>query len=65
MTTSSDLTAISKFLSLVLRHEPQRIGLVLDEAGWAYVDELLDKAALAGRPITPEQLRQVVATLFT
>jgi len=62
MTTSSDLTAISKFLSLVLRHEPQRIGLALDEAGWASVDELVGKAALAGRPITPEQLRQVVAT---
>ena len=32
---------ISKFLSLVLRHKPETIGLVLDEHGWARVDELL------------------------
>jgi RNA:NAD 2'-phosphotransferase (TPT1/KptA family) len=28
---------ISKFLSLVLRHKPETIGLKLDEAGWASV----------------------------
>ena len=29
----------SKFLSLVLRHEPERIGIVLDEAGWVSVHD--------------------------
>ena len=29
---------LSKFLSLVLRHEPERVGLKLDEAGWVGVD---------------------------
>ena len=24
----------SRFLSLVLRHDPERIGIVLDDAGW-------------------------------
>ena len=32
---------ISKFLSLILRHKPETIGIVLDEHGWANVDELL------------------------
>ena len=31
----------SKFLSLVLRHKPEEIGLQLDPAGWADVDELI------------------------
>lgn len=41
-----DLISKSKFLSLVLRHEPQRIGLALDANGWANVNELLSKANL-------------------
>jgi len=32
---------ISKFLSLILRHKPETIGILLDEHGWANVDELL------------------------
>ena len=35
----------SKFLSLILRHEPEKIGLELDKNGWAKVDELIQKAA--------------------
>ena len=31
----------SKFLSLVLRHEPERIGIVLDASGWTDVEALL------------------------
>lgn len=62
MTSNSKLTSISKFLSLVLRHEPQHIGLELDEAGWTPVDVLLHKAAQAGRPISRAELDQVVAT---
>ena len=36
----------SKFLSLVLRHQPERIGLSLDENGWAKVEDLLEKLPL-------------------
>lgn len=32
---------ISKFISLILRHKPETIGITLDEHGWANVDELL------------------------
>lgn len=35
------LTELSKFISLILRHKPQAIGISLDEHGWARVDELL------------------------
>jgi len=42
------LKPISKFLSLVLRHQPETIGLRLDAQGWANVDELLSKAADQG-----------------
>lgn len=31
----------SKFISLILRHKPESIGISLDEHGWASVDELI------------------------
>jgi putative RNA 2'-phosphotransferase len=37
------LKHISKLLSLVLRHEPEHIGLTLDQEGWAAVPELIEK----------------------
>jgi len=39
-----EIKHISKFLSLVLRHQPQLIGINLDEQGWVNVDELLKQA---------------------
>lgn len=51
----------SKFLSLILRHEPQAIGIVLDAGGWVAADELITKARLAGTEIDDEGLRTVVA----
>lgn len=36
-----NLTRTSKFLSLILRHKPETIGISLDEHGWADVNELL------------------------
>jgi putative RNA 2'-phosphotransferase len=35
------LNEISKFISLILRHKPEKIGITLDEHGWANVDELI------------------------
>jgi putative RNA 2'-phosphotransferase len=49
MAQDNEMKSISRFLSFVLRHEPQSIGLMLDEAGWASVDELLAKAQAAGK----------------
>lgn len=39
---------ISKFLSYILRHKPEAIGLTLDEQGWANIDELISKANDSG-----------------
>lgn len=40
----SKTTETSKFLSYVLRHEPQAIGLGLDAEGWADIAELIELA---------------------
>ncbi len=53
---------ISKFLSLVLRHEPEKIGLDLDEAGWANVKELIRKCNTRDFKLTNEILEEVVRT---
>lgn len=33
---------ISKYISLILRHKPEVIGITLDEHGWAEVNELIE-----------------------
>ena len=51
---------ISKFLSLILRHRPEAMGLQLDPSGWVAVEELLDNCQKHGRALTLEQLHAVV-----
>jgi putative RNA 2'-phosphotransferase len=55
------LVKVSKFLSLVLRHRPEAIGLTLDAQGWAEVDALIARAAARGQPLTRELIGRVVA----
>lgn len=43
---------ISKFLSYVLRHQPDAIGLILDDHGWANIEELINKANQSGEVTT-------------
>jgi putative RNA 2'-phosphotransferase len=52
---------ISRYLSRVLRHEPQSIGLSLDAQGWALIDELVERAAAHGRLLTPDLILDVAA----
>lgn len=52
----------SKFLSLVLRHKPEEIGLSLDANGWAEGEELLRLCAARGKPLTRALIEEVVAT---
>lgn len=52
---------ISKFLSYILRHAPQTIGLRLDANGWADVSELLTRAGKAGKHLDLDMLRVIVA----
>jgi len=41
-----NVTKTSRFLSFILRHNPEKIGLKLDSEGWANVAELLKKGNL-------------------
>src|SRR5690606_2493294 len=52
---------VSKYLSRHLRHRPERIGLTLDEGGWAEIDTLIAAAAAHGFRFTREELAHVVA----
>ena len=53
-------TRVSKYLAKVLRHAPQDIGLSLGEHGWVAVDELLERSAAGGLPITRDELDAAV-----
>ena len=55
-------TRLSKFLSLVLRHQPETAHITLDSAGWTGVEELLSGCAQARRSITRDQLQHIVDT---
>lgn len=62
MLTEKETTNLSKFLSLVLRHKPEEIGITLDEQGWVTVDELLNKLNANRHNITLEILQHIVDT---
>ncbi|MFI1091537.1 RNA 2'-phosphotransferase [Streptomyces sp. NPDC020917] len=53
---------ISRFLSMVLRHRPEAVGITLDEGGWVDVDVLIAACAAAGRRFSRADLDHVVAT---
>ena len=52
----------SRFLSLVLRHRPEVLGLELGSEGWVSVDDLLRACAADGRALSREELEEIVAT---
>ncbi|MFI9567680.1 RNA 2'-phosphotransferase [Streptomyces rishiriensis] len=52
---------VSKYLSKHLRHQPERIGLTLDGAGWVEIDELIAACAAHGFRFTRDELDHVVA----
>lgn len=53
---------LSRFLSYVLRHRPEAIGLQLGPGGWVPIEALLAAAARHGKAMTFERLAEVVAT---
>ena len=53
-----DYTKTSIFISLILRHKPETIGIVLDEHGWANVDELIEGVNKT-HPLNREILDQI------
>lgn len=60
--TETEKKRIGKFISLILRHDPQKIGLKLDANGWADVDELITKSAKHRVEFTREELDEIVST---
>ncbi|MFD7448066.1 RNA 2'-phosphotransferase [Kitasatospora sp. NPDC059827] len=56
------LVRSSKMLSRILRHEPELVGITLDDSGWVRIDVLLDALTAKGRPLTRPELDHVVAT---
>lgn len=59
---SKNNTGTSKFISLILRHRPEVIGIKLDEHGWADVKELIEGVNKAGRELNREMLEEIVDT---
>ncbi|WP_460951210.1 RNA 2'-phosphotransferase [Pseudomonas marginalis] len=57
---NKQLNEISKFLSFILRHEPETIGLQLDAEGWADVDALIAGAAKEGHVLDRAIIQTVV-----
>ncbi len=50
----------SKYISLILRHKPETIGISLDEHGWANVEELIEGVNKTHR-LNMETLERIVA----
>lgn len=51
---------ISMFMSKVLRHEPDVIGIKLDENGWVGLDEFNDKLKNVFKDISIEKIKYIV-----
>lgn len=56
-----DLIKTSRFISLILRHKPETIGITLDEHGWSNVEELIAGISKT-QYIDMAMLEKIVAT---
>lgn len=61
------LVGMSKFLSLVLRHDPDKIGITLDKEGWTDIEELIKCANIYQKtegydPMTRVDIGEIVQT---
>lgn len=57
-----NLTKLGRYISLILRHHPEVIGIELDEHGWANVEELIAGIAKDNPGFSMEILEEIVAT---
>ena len=63
MMTDKESKSISRFLSLILRHRPEKAGITLDAHGWAEVDALIDGMNnVRHMAVTFDDVKHVVAT---
>ena len=61
MLTPEQEKHISKLLSLVLRHQPDSLGIILDEQGWTDVTILIEKINNKGIQFSFNDLQLLVA----
>jgi putative RNA 2'-phosphotransferase len=59
---NNNLTTTSKFMSLVLRHNPGLIGITLDAAGWVSLPELIAQAKAHGHHLSDALVREVTSS---
>ncbi|OCG18289.1 RNA 2'-phosphotransferase [Gilliamella sp. WF3-4] len=59
---NKQLDKTSKFLSYILRHQPEAIGITLDSDGWVNIVHLITQANQYGESLTRELVEQVVKT---
>ena len=57
-----NLQNISRYMSLILRHKPEVIGISLDEHGWAVVEDLINGIARNNEGFNMEMLEEIVKT---
>ena len=57
-----NLVKVSRFISLILRHKPEEIGIELDEHGWANVADLITGVSVNYPGFTMDILEEIVAT---
>ena len=55
-------TELSKFLSFVLRHKPEAVGLQLDPGGWVEIADVIEKCRAHGKTLTKDLVEAIVAT---
>lgn len=53
---------LGKFISLILRHHPEKIGIKLDKHGWANVEELINGIKAQNINIDFNRLNEIVET---
>jgi putative RNA 2'-phosphotransferase len=56
-----NIVTASKFLSLLLRHKPETIGLSLDSEGWAEIEDIVRLAAGGRTPLTKKLIEEITA----
>lgn len=62
ITSKKTLTNVSRYISLILRHKPETIGIKLDEHGWANTEELINGIKKTEKEFDMETLEEIVRT---
>ena len=62
MSNINSVTELSKFIALILRHQPSAAEITLDENGWAQTSALIAGVNKTGRVLDMPLLKQIVNT---